>query len=244
MGNKGRDDMEFNVLTFNIHHGKGLDKRVNLERIANIIKSSEADIIGLNEVDVSFGKRSQFENQAEIIAEHLKMDYIFGPVIRKRNRKNTVGEYGNVILSRFNITNHKNHQLFSNPYLAEPRRLLEVNVTILGKSVSAFVTHLSINPLLQRKQLMDIKSIIQEKNKVVIMGDFNMNPLSRNHSYLCKFLKDSSEKAYGFTYPANNPRKKLDYIFISQELSVVDSKVFTLDPMASDHLPVCTKIMI
>ncbi|QOR65034.1 endonuclease/exonuclease/phosphatase family protein [Cytobacillus suaedae] len=236
--------MELNVLTFNIHHGKGLDKRVNLERIANIIKRSKADIIGLNEVDVSFGKRSQFLNQAAILAELLEMDYVFGPVISRKKRDRTVGEYGNVILSRFNVISDKNHLLFSHPYLAEPRGLLEVNLEVFGKVVSAFVTHLSINPLLQRKQIKDIEKIIQKKSNVIIMGDFNMNPKSRNHSYLTKILKDTSESECGNTYPANKPRKKLDYIFINDEIALVESKVVTIDPVASDHLPLMSKISI
>lgn len=236
--------MKLNVLTFNIHHGKGLDKRVNLERIANIIKRSKADIIGLNEVDVSFGKRSQFTNQAAILAEKLKMNYVFGPVISRSNRDKTVGEYGNVILSRFKMINRENHLLYSHPYLAEPRGLLEVNLETLGKVVSAFVTHLSINPFLQRKQIMDIENIIQGKSNVILMGDFNMNPISRNHSYISRFLRDSSERECGNTYPANKPRKKLDYIFIHDDITVVESKVLTIDPLASDHLPLVTKINI
>ncbi len=236
--------MKLKVLSFNIHHGKGLDKRVNLERIANIIKSSEADIIGLNEVDVSFGKRSQFLNQAAILAEQLEMKFVFGPVITRKKSDEMAGEYGNVILSRFNMINHNNHLLFSYPYLAEPRGLLEVNFEISGKVISAFVTHLSINPFLQRKQIMDIESILQRKSNVILMGDFNMSPVSRNHSYISRFLRDSSERECGNTYPANKPRKKLDYIFIHDDITAVESKVLTNDPVASDHLPLLTEISI
>lgn len=236
--------MELKVLSFNIHHGKGLDKRVNLERIANIIKRSKADIIGLNEVDVSFGKRSQFLDQAAILAEQLEMNFVFGPVITRKVSDKLTGEYGNVILSRFNMINHKNHLLFSYPYLAEPRGLLEVNFEISGKVISAFVTHISINPFLQRKQILDIESIVQTKSNVILMGDFNMSPISRNHSYISRFLRDSSERKCGNTYPANKPRKKLDYIFIHDDITVVESKVLTNDPVASDHLPLMTKISI
>ncbi|MBE4909995.1 endonuclease/exonuclease/phosphatase family protein [Bacillus luteolus] len=236
--------MELKILSFNIHHGKGLDKRVNLGRIANIIKRSKADIIGLNEVDVSFGKRSQFLNQAAILAEQLEMEFVFGPVITRKKSDKTTGEYGNVLLSRIKMRSHENHLLYSHSYLAEPRGLLEVNFEISGKVISAFVTHLSINPFLQRKQIMDIETIVQRKSNVILMGDFNMSPVSRNHSYIGKILKDSSETESGYTYPANKPRKKLDYIFIQGDITVVESKVVTMDPVASDHLPLLTKIII
>jgi endonuclease/exonuclease/phosphatase family metal-dependent hydrolase len=41
-------------MTFNIRHGKGMDKRENLERIAKVINKNSVDIIGLNEVDKHF----------------------------------------------------------------------------------------------------------------------------------------------------------------------------------------------
>ena len=41
-------------MTYNIHHGKGIDKQTDLHRIADIIEKSKADIIGLNEIDKKF----------------------------------------------------------------------------------------------------------------------------------------------------------------------------------------------
>ena len=41
-------------MTFNIGHGKGMDKRVNLERIAKVINKNSVDIIGLNKLDNHF----------------------------------------------------------------------------------------------------------------------------------------------------------------------------------------------
>ncbi|WP_338453008.1 hypothetical protein R4Z09_14730 [Niallia oryzisoli] len=46
--------MEIKVMTFNIHHGKGVDKQVDLYRIADVIENRHADIIALNEVDNNF----------------------------------------------------------------------------------------------------------------------------------------------------------------------------------------------
>ena len=49
-------------MTYNIHHGKGIDKVVDLKRIADVITQSGAEIIGLNEVDIHFSNRSHFVN--------------------------------------------------------------------------------------------------------------------------------------------------------------------------------------
>lgn len=46
--------LEIKVMTFNIHHGKGVDKQVDLYRIADVIENRHADIIALNEVDNNF----------------------------------------------------------------------------------------------------------------------------------------------------------------------------------------------
>ena len=40
------------VLTYNIHHGEGMDGKIDLERIAAVIKRLEPDVVALQEVDV------------------------------------------------------------------------------------------------------------------------------------------------------------------------------------------------
>ena len=41
----------FRVMTFNIHHGEGVDGKVDLDRIANVILEANADAVALQEVD-------------------------------------------------------------------------------------------------------------------------------------------------------------------------------------------------
>lgn len=50
--------MEVKVMTYNIHHGKGMDRKVDINRIADVIAQSNIDIVGLNEVDKHFSRRS------------------------------------------------------------------------------------------------------------------------------------------------------------------------------------------
>ncbi len=40
-------------MTYNIHHGEGTDGKLDLERIAALIKQEQADIVALQEVDRS-----------------------------------------------------------------------------------------------------------------------------------------------------------------------------------------------
>lgn len=39
------------VLSYNIHHGEGVNRKLNLTRIADVIKSVNPDIVALREVD-------------------------------------------------------------------------------------------------------------------------------------------------------------------------------------------------
>ena len=39
------------ALTYNLHHGEGTDGRVDLERIAGIVRAAQPDLVAFQEVD-------------------------------------------------------------------------------------------------------------------------------------------------------------------------------------------------
>jgi len=39
------------IMTYNIHHGAGIDGKVDIDRIAKVIARENADIVALQEVD-------------------------------------------------------------------------------------------------------------------------------------------------------------------------------------------------
>ncbi len=95
--------MKLTVMNYNIHHGQGTDRVVSLERISEAIESAGADLIGLNEVDRHFSRRSGFRDQIAILAESLGMHYVFSPAISFMPRRSgaPMCQYGNALLSRF-----------------------------------------------------------------------------------------------------------------------------------------------
>ncbi|KKI90330.1 endonuclease [Bacillus sp. SA1-12] len=234
--------MEINVLTFNIHHGVGIDKQADLSRIVQVIEKSQADIIGLNEVDKHFSKRSLFEDQTKWLAKQLNTEYFFSPSLSfKSKNTNKVRQYGNALLSRFPILSKKSHSFNYIPGLIEGRSLLDATIQIDKKLYQIMVTHLSLNPFLHRKQ---INFIINQFHKyphpIIMMGDWNMKPGTRGWRKLTDKVIDSwhvSGMGQGYTYPASLPKMRLDYIFVSPELQVVKSEVITHSLNASDHLP-------
>src|SRR5690606_37716165 len=91
------------VATWNIHHSRGLDDRVDLDRIAAEIRAVGADIVALQEVDVGVARSGRLDLPAEL-ARRLGMQAAFG-----KNIDHQGGDYGNAILSRFPIRSSGNH---------------------------------------------------------------------------------------------------------------------------------------
>src|SRR5690606_40244932 len=58
------------VLTYNIAHGVGHDGRLDLDRIAGVIRRSGADVVALQEADKHWDARSDFVDQAARSEEH------------------------------------------------------------------------------------------------------------------------------------------------------------------------------
>ena len=58
----------FRVMTYNIHHGEGLDGKVDLLRIAQLIQAEGADIVALQEVDKGVERTQRRDLPAELAA--------------------------------------------------------------------------------------------------------------------------------------------------------------------------------
>ena len=233
------------ILTFNIHHGKGLDRNLNLNRIKEVIRLSQADIIGLNEVDQAFSRRSQFVDQAKWLANGLEMNYIFGPTISiPKAHSAAVRQYGNALLTRFPIVSSRNHKFDFLPRYVEDRGLLEVDVQVKNTMLTCFVTHLSFAPLQHVKQTAFIIEKVKKKSfPTIVMGDWNMKPSSASWRLLNTFLNDVNDgQGRNHTFPSNRPFMKLDYIFVSKKLKVIRAEALKIDVLASDHLPYLAEI--
>ncbi|WP_408007688.1 endonuclease/exonuclease/phosphatase family protein [Pseudalkalibacillus sp. A8] len=243
--------MELKIMTFNIRHGKGMDKNHNLQRISQVLKNSKADIIGLNEVDKEFSKRSEFVDQAEWIAKDLNMGYVFGPSITRRGKKEgDIRQYGSAILTRFPIITSDNYPFDFLPRIVEDRSLLKVIVEIEKREVAIYITHLSFAPFLHSKQTEFIlERVTQDVKPSVIMGDWNMKPYSSSWKLVTEQLKDTWEEQQGnggsgYTFPSRRPRMKLDYIFMNDFFEVLEAKVVETNSKASDHLPLSTTLRL
>jgi endonuclease/exonuclease/phosphatase family metal-dependent hydrolase len=242
------------VMTFNIHHARGGDGKVELRRITSVIKNCKPDLIGLNEVDRFFHSRSEYMDQPSQLAEELKMNYAFAPAVKgalgdreaivlpdgEEDRGATHG-YGNAILSLFPIHSYRYIRLTAGGDAREPRILLEGKILMGERSITLYVAHLSLNPWHHRKQTKEILSVTTQcEEPHLIVGDWNMRPGSRPWRLLAEHYQDcwkEGGKGSGATFPSKRPFLRLDYIFASHHFHVKHMEVCRFLPMASDHLP-------
>jgi endonuclease/exonuclease/phosphatase family metal-dependent hydrolase len=236
-------------MTFNIHHGRGTDRKLNLERIAEVIQTSNVDLIALNEVDRFFADRSKYMDQVAWLAKHLQMEYAFGETVTLPSPHSTsLRQYGNALLSRHPIIFAENHLLAFRSRIVENRAVLEVDIQLSTQVLKIYVTHLSLNPLIHRRQMdFMIEKSSPVSCPIILMGDWNMRPNSRAWRRITRYFTDACQvvgQGACLTFPSFQPRFQLDYIFVSQPIDVTFVEVMKQIPQASDHLPLKAKLVV
>lgn len=231
------------VMCYNIHHGEGLDKKVDLERIAKLILEQKADIVALQEVDRGVARTAQRDLPDEL-SKLTGMAVSF-----ERNIIYQGGDYGNAILSRFPIKSAKNTH-YKMLRAGEQRGVLQLVIDVRGRDVLFLNTHIDYRPDDAERFLnMDeVKAIIETAGKmpVILCGDFNSTPESRTIAKVKTFLSDTWElvgKGDGFTIPVLKPNKRIDYIWISRP-ALEPLSMEVLRSEASDHLPVIAELRL
>jgi endonuclease/exonuclease/phosphatase family metal-dependent hydrolase len=234
--------LEINVLTYNIHHGKGADGKLNINRIAEVIGDSGADIVGLNEVDICFSKRSRFIDQLSWLSDTLNMHHAFGATVTLQSQRIARGQYGNALLSRYPIIYQNNRIFHGNTGHFERRALLETEVNLQEKPVKIFVTHLSLNPWRHYLQVnMILQKIKETRLPVILLGDLNMKPGTKSWKKISQILTDVCHKIYAApcrTFPSRRPKIQLDYIFVSEHFHIASVEFISKHRLASDHIPI------
>jgi hypothetical protein len=82
------------VMSYNVHVGIGMDKKIDLGRVAEVIRRERPDLVGLQEVDRGVERTGRVDQVAEL-ARLTGMRYAFAPNLSYQG-----GWYGVAILSR------------------------------------------------------------------------------------------------------------------------------------------------
>lgn len=232
------------VMTYNIQHGEGLDKKVDLERIAALIRSEKADLVALQEVDKGT-KRTAQRDLSDELAKLTGMTRLFS-----NNFPFQGGEYGNALLTRFPIKRWTNtHYKMLRP--GEQRGILQAVLDINGREFLFMVTHIDYRKDDSERWIN--LDVIEQLTKqyaglpVILCGDFNDFPDSRVYRRLRESFEDTWAlvgQGDGFTIPSNKPNRRIDYIWISKDKALVPQKIWVPVTEASDHRPVVAEFTI
>jgi endonuclease/exonuclease/phosphatase family metal-dependent hydrolase len=231
-------------MTYNIHAGHG-----NLARTAEAIRAQSPDIIALQEVDVHWSDRSAFVDQVGALAAALGMGSAFAPIYHVPNAdpNKPAREFGVALLSRHPIVTWRNDTLTrlstqdSNAVPAPAPGLLEAFIEVRGLRIRVFNTHLDYraDPAVRRLQTNEIVAALEYSSApTILFGDMNATPDASELAPLLVRLRDAwpGDSGPGYTYPADRPAKRIDYVLTSRDFRPLRGFVPATD--ASDHRPV------
>jgi endonuclease/exonuclease/phosphatase family metal-dependent hydrolase len=232
----GEDAPVLKVVSYNIHHGAGVDKKLDLERIAKLIAEQEPDLVALQEVDKNC-KRSGNQDLAAELGRLTGMGLAFGKFMDFQG-----GEYGLAILSRLPILDTVRYQL---PEGSEPRCSLEVKVEVEGLSepLSFVCIHNDWKDdgirVAQVEALLD--GLKSHRNPIMLAGDFNGERSDASMELLREDGWEILEKNDGTlskTFPSGEPRVEIDYFVIKGFPEVKVDHTVGKEKVASDHRPI------
>lgn len=231
------DNSHLRVLTYNVHHCQGLDGRTDLQRIADVIKSTEPDLVALQEVDY-MTKRSGRIDQAAKLGKLCGMHSFFGRAIDYQG-----GKYGNAILSKKPRISIENLRLPGDG--GENRNVLTVTFPLFKRTTVAFSsTHFDHKSAKARSESADFiaRAATKTNSFLIVAGDLNCSPDAKELTPLAALLRSVNDDPLP-TVPNRSPKSQIDYVmYDTRSRWTVESVEVIDDGGASDHRPLLAVI--
>lgn len=235
------------VLVYNIHAGKDAKGVDNLARVAELIRTTNADIALVQEVDRGT-TRSGNVDQVRVLADLTRLHSAFGKTLDYQG-----GDYGIAIFSRWPISSDTLLRLPVVPPQErsgsgyEPRGALQVVIQVPGAPLTVLNTHIdsSREDFYRRQEMATLlqlanRSIKELRRSTLLGGDLNAEPGSAVIGMLeGSPLRDAWEgcgEGVGLSYPADKPVKRIDYLLLPADWKCVSARV--IETETSDHRPV------
>ena len=221
------------VMSYNIQNGRGMDKVVDYQRIADMITQTAPDVVALQELDSVTNRSGQVDVLAQL-AQLTAMYPVYGASIPYDG-----GQYGIGVLSKEKPLSWKQVPL---PGREELRSLLLVEF----KDYVVGCTHFSLTADDRLASVEIINQAVKDFEKPVFLaGDLNATPGSPvldtfRHNWTV--LSDTAK----FTIPPDKPTRTIDYILGYMPKGYTYSVWQTLVPntLASDHLPLFADVRL
>jgi endonuclease/exonuclease/phosphatase family metal-dependent hydrolase len=219
-------------ITHSWQHIWPTDSRMrNLDRIAQMLR--QFDVVGLQEVDGG-GVRSHNVVQTEYLARHAGFPFWCNQINR---RIGNLALHSNGLLSRLQPAFIHDYKL---PGLPGRGALIARFGEHSQRSLYLCVMHLALSRQARLRQISFIGELIRDLPYVVLMGDLNFEPNSREMKKLvgATNLCDPSRELK--TFPSWRPHRMLDHILVTPSLQVKSIRVINFT--CSDHLPISMDI--
>ena len=136
----------------------------------------------------------------------------------------------------------RHHVRFPGSWLY-PRGAAVADLGLGPARLRAISTHLGLKPEERDRHARELLVEVDRYNgPSVVGGDLNALPHQRAAVTLAERLHDAWEPSIGpgHTYPAREPEARIDYLFVTGQLTVRDADVVATD--TSDHLPILAEL--
>jgi len=198
----------------------------NLDAIADLV--ADYDIVALQEVDCG-SLRSGFLNQAKYLATHAAFPHWH----HQGNRKvGVLAHAGNGLLSRIEPSLIEEHKL---PGAIPGRGAMVARFGEGDQALWLVVLHLALGRRARAQQLEYVAGLIRDYPNVVVMGDLNTGPGSRELMAFCDLAGLIIPDRHILTFPSWQPQRAIDHILVSPDMDIAELKA--LPAVFSDHRP-------
>ncbi len=240
-----RKDAALRVLVFNIHAGRNAAGKDNLADLATLVRTTRADIVLLQEVDRGTNRSGKID-QVQRLIDATRFGGVFG-----RSLDYDGGQYGIAALSRRGFVFNDTIDLPVTPAQTraggshEPRAALLASAITRDGRLQVVTTHLdpSAEETYRLQEAAAVLNIVRARasveTPVLLGGDFNAEP----DSAVMRLLRGGGLRdawtecghGEGLTYPGDQPRKRIDYLFLTGALRCSGAEV--IGTTISDHRP-------
>jgi len=236
------DHVDLRVATYNIHRCRGLDRRTRPLRIAEVLLPLQADVIALQEV---VGHSATGPGHIEELGAALGLGWVMAPARLLRGHL-----FGNVVLSRFPVVGHTEHDLSWRN--RERRNCQRVDVSIEGHTLHVYNVHLGTALLERRYQARRLAAVVRDPHvngPKIVLGDFNEWLRGLATALLTETLQSIDLFPYlrrRRSYPGFFPILHLDHIYYEGRVEVrnVELPRTRTALVASDHLPLVADLRV
>lgn len=250
--------MQYSILTFNLRIDREHDgehrQRFRFPLIKETLKEVSPDIICFQEV--------KKEAESKLVSFLKDYNYV------GEYRDNTEAAEANFIFykkEKFSLLDERTLWLSDAPNIKASRYTEDQSIcprimtiakfkTANNEILNIINTHLDHEGEKARqkasRQILDyIKRNINQKEPLILCGDFNAEPNSvAIKNLLSKLIDTTSHISYTYhEYNKKDPKTKIDYIFANNNINVLESKIIEAkekDKFLSDHHPILLKFNI